>query len=100
MANPTGETSTPQAAYKSASFVVNLGTIASDTDLLGYALSNGNTTTACARRVRASVAGVIKVVHPNGVASTLTVAAGEVVDVLIRKILQSGTTATGIDVYF
>lgn len=55
-----------------------------------------------ARRIKVITVGggALAIQYPNGVQQTLTVSAGDVLDVQCAKILSSGTTVTKIEVYW
>lgn len=72
-----------------------------DIELVNRPLSS-YTTKAPARRIKIITAGTgaLVVQYPNGVQQTLTVAAGDVLDIQCAKIISSGTGVTKIEVYW
>lgn len=80
------------ALYGSGAAAVNLG--GGD---VSYGESSAN---GCPIGVLATAAGNVKLDLYDGSTVTLPIAAGAVLSVMVRKIYQSGTTATGLFVIF
>lgn len=66
-----------------------------DDDIDCIALKN-----AVARRVRVGVGGTVQVRYPNGDEDTITYASGDMDFLKILKIIQAGTSAEKITVYW
>lgn len=73
-------------------------TIAADTNLLTALEADGITSPA--RRIRVQVAGNVSVKYESGVTDTFPMFAGEVLEGQFVTIFTSGTTATGVTVFW